>query len=320
MKTITFKNGDSLPILGLGTWKSEPGEVYQAVLWAIEAGYRHIDCAAIYGNENEVGNALEKAFQEGMVSREELFVTSKLWNHAHRREDVKPYLKKTLKDLKLDYLDLYLVHWPVSFKPKIGFAKTREEFYTYSDVPLSQTWAGMEEIKKLNLSKHIGVSNFNISKLEEIQKNGEVKPEMNQIEMHPFLPQQKLVDYCNSNEILLTAYSPLGSGDRSSSVKKSDEPSLLENEVIIEVANKHLAKPAQILIAWSISRDIAVIPKSVNQGRIKENYEAAKIKLDDGDMKRLAAVGRNYRFIDGSVFTGSQSPYSSKDLWEMDDA
>ena len=316
MKSITFSNGDKMPSIGLGTWKSKPGEVYQAVLWAIEAGYRHIDCAAIYDNEKEVGKALEKAFQDGLVKREDLFVTSKLWNSCHRIDDVVPALKKTLKDLRLDYLDLYLIHWPVSFKQGVSFAQLREEFYTYSDVPLTQTWQGMEQCVKLGLSKHIGVSNFNISKLSEILADCKIKPEMNQIENHPFLPQDKLVDFCLNNGIHVTAYSPLGSGDRSASIKKADEPSLLENEVVKNLAAKHNASPAQVLIAYALHRNLVVIPKSVNKERISENLKSEHITLSASDMKELSSTGTAYRFVDGSFFTGPRSPYTMDDLWE----
>lgn len=318
MKTIQFSNGDLLPMIGLGTWKSKPGEVFQAVLWAIEAGYRHIDCAAIYDNEKEVGNALEKAFKDGLVKREELFITSKLWNSCHRLDDVEPGLRKTLKDLKLDYLDLYLIHWPISFKPGVGFAQKREDYYTYSDIPISQTWHGMEQCKSAGLTRHIGVSNFNISKLEEIGKSCTVFPEMNQVEMHPFLPQEKLGKYCKQKNMLMTAYSPLGSGDRSASVKKADEPSLLENQTVNEIAVKHSCSPGQVLIAFSIARGNAVIPKSVNKERIAENLAASEINLTDEDMHRLMNIGTSYRFVDGRFFTGPFSPYKMEDLWETE--
>lgn len=320
MKSIKFSNGDTMPIIGLGTWKSKPGEVYQAIIWAIESGYRHIDCAAIYDNEKEVGNALHFAFQNGLVTREEMFITSKLWNSNHRLEDVHLALKKTLKDLKLEYLNLYLIHWPVSFKKGVGFAQNREEFYTYSDVPLSQTWEGMEDCKNKGLTKHIGVSNFNISKLEEIIKNGQQRPEMNQVEMHPFNPQHKLVEYCRSQGIQMTAYSPLGSGDRSASVKKPNEPSLLENSIIVELANKYQVSPAQVLIAYAIHRDIVVIPKSVNEGRIKENLASLDIQFEKDDFEKLEKIEFRYRFIDGSFFTGPKSPYTQEDLWENDNS
>ncbi|TVP51432.1 MAG: aldo/keto reductase [Mongoliibacter sp.] len=316
MKYLTFKNGDQLPMIGLGTWKSKPGEVYDAVLWALSAGYRHIDCAAIYDNEKEVGKAFEKAFSDGLVKREEIFVTSKLWNNSHRFEDVIPALKNSLLELRLNYLDLYLIHWPIAFKNGVGFAQTREEFFTYKDVPLSQTWAGMEEAHNQGLTKHIGMSNFNISKLEEVFESAEIKPEMNQIELHPFLPQKKLVEFCKSNGMLVTAYSPLGSGDRAARIKKENEPSLLENDMVRAIADKHNCTVGQVLIAFSIHRDIAVIPKSTNEGRIKENLASIQVDLDADDMKALLNIGTDFRYIDGSFFTGTKSPYTLSDLWE----
>lgn len=305
-------------MIGLGTWKSKPGQVYQAVLWALESGYRHIDCAAIYNNQQEVGEALQKAMADGLIKREELFVTSKLWNSNHRLEDVELGLKQTLKELQLDYLDLYLVHWPISFKKGVEFAQNREEYYTYQDVPLIQTWEGMEHCLAKGWAKHIGVSNFNTSKLTEILESCTVAPEMNQVEMHPFLPQEKLVDFCKEKGILMTAYSPLGSGDRSASVKKADEPSLLSDELICELAEKYGCSSAQILIAYSIARGIVVIPKSINLERIQQNLQAAEISLVEEDMLALKKIGKSYRFIDGSFFTGPRSPYTLDDLWEKE--
>ncbi|MEB2783967.1 aldo/keto reductase [Algoriphagus persicinus] len=316
MKNISFKNGDKLPIIGLGTWKSKPGEVTQAIFWAIEAGYRHIDCAAVYQNENEVGEGIAKAIAEGMVSREELFVTSKLWNNSHKKEQVLPALKKSLVDLKLDYVDLYLMHWPIAFKAEVGFPKDREDFYTYEEVSIGETWKAMQELKEMKLARHIGVSNFNQNKLNELFEVGGQKPEMNQVEMQPYLPQEKLVDFCKENGMLMTAYSPLGSPD-SRAEKHSGDPKLLIDPIILEIANKHNVSAGQILIAWSIARDIAVIPKSVNRGRISENLASTKINLDAHDLIELRDIGISHRFVDGSLFIGENSPYESSDLFDQ---
>lgn len=316
MKNLFFTNGDALPILGLGTWKSQPGEVRKAVFWAIKSGYRHLDCASIYQNEKEVGQGIADAMAEGLVKRHELFVTSKLWNSSHRYEDVHPALEKTLTDLRLDYLDLYLVHWPISYKPGVVFATQREEYYTYQDVPLSQTWEAMQVQKESGLTKHIGVSNFNQAKLKELLAMSGEHPEMNQIEMHPFLPQENLVSFCRQHQILLTAYSPLGSPD-SRAERHQNDPKLLTNPIVEEIAQKHQVTCGQILLAWSIQRGIAVIPKSVNPQRIQENLEAASLALSKEDLDKLNHIGITHRFVDGTFFTGSNSPYTQSDLWDM---
>jgi len=311
MKTLKFKNGETLDAIGLGTWKSEPGKVEDAVYTALKSGYTHIDCALVYENEAEVGKALNKALNEGILTREDLWVTSKLWNNAHRKEDVISALEQSLKDLKLDYLDLYLMHWPVAFRSGLkGFPENDYDYLSLEEVPLIETWNAMLNAKKQGLVKHLGVSNFSVKKLKGLIEQTDDSPEMNQVELHPYLQQEELLEFCHSNSIHLTAYSPLGSGDRSVEMKAEDEPSLLGDETIKKVAKKHGSSPAQILIAFHLNRNTAVIPKSTNAGRIKENLESTKIKLDREDLKMLKDLDRHYRYVNGKFFENN-SKYSN---------
>ncbi len=316
MKNLTFTNGDKLPAIGLGTWKSAPGEVFNAVIEAIKAGYRHIDCAAIYGNEAEVGQAIEKVLADQVLRREDLWVTSKLWNNAHRREQVRPALENTLRDLNLDYLDLYLVHWPVVLKGEVTYPKKAGDFLSLDEVPIAETWQGMEAVLEEGLTRHIGVSNFSAKKIDRLLRTASVQPEMNQVELHPYLQQRDLLEYCNSQGIHVTAYSPLGSKDRPERLKKVDEPSLLDNPTIKEIAGKHDCTPAQVLIAWAVHRGTAVIPKSVNPKRIQENFAAKEVVLDTEDMQAIRQLDKHYRFIDGSLWAMEGNPYTLAGLWD----
>jgi len=314
MQSLTFNNNEKMPILGLGTWKSEPGEVGKAVQEAIRIGYRHIDCAAIYGNEAEIGKALEEIMQAGLVKRDELWITSKLWNNAHARAEVPIALKKTLADLRLDYLDLYLIHWPVATRPDVVFPKKADDFFSLEEMPLHETWAGMEDCVESGLIKHIGVSNCSIKKIEELS-SAKIRPEVNQIELHPYLQQEEMLSYCNVNNIYLTAYSPLGSGDRPDGMKAANEPSLIENPVVGKIAQAHGCSAAQVLLRWAIERGTSVIPKSTNPGRLAENLEAANLKLDNQEMAELAKLEMGFRYVNGEFWTMQGSPYTLTELW-----
>ena len=317
MKFLTFKNGDKIPQLGLGTWKSDPSVVGNAVTTAIDLGYRHIDCAAIYGNESEIGVAFEQAFSGGL-DRNELFVTSKLWNDSHASADVQPALKKTLSDLKLDYLDLYLMHWPIAIKKGAGFPLKGDDFISNEEIPFVETWKALEAVQAAGLVRHIGVSNFSSENLSILIRDCDIVPEMNQVEMHPLLPQKDLKAFCDDHGILMTAYSPLGSGDRVAAMKADDEPAMMEDDVIVGIAERINASPAQVLLAWAVNRCTVVIPKSTNAGRQKQNFESQFIELSTEDMSTLDNHSASYRFVNGKFWTPEGSPYTMEYLWGND--
>ena len=312
MKAYTFKNGDKIDILGLGTWKSDTKEIKTAIHAALDAGYRHIDCAYVYGNEAAIGEALQQYFTDHNLKREDIWLTSKLWNTAHLAKDVKPALQETLDALQTDYLDLYLMHWPVAFRPDLkGFPEKSEDFLSLEEAPLEDSWEAMIALKNDGLIKHAGVSNFSQHKLEKLIKKSSEKPEMNQIELHPYLQQWDMLDFCKQNDICLTAYSPLGSKDRIPQMKAPDEPSLLENKVINEIAEKHEASPAQILIKWAIDRGTVVIPKSTNPKRIQQNFESLKVELDDQDHQHIKELDRHFRYVHGKFFETEDGKYEN---------
>ena len=311
MANLQFSNGDIFPAFGLGTWLSKPGEVGEAVLQALRTGYRHIDCAYIYVNEKEIGNALTFAFENGIVTREELFITSKLWNSFHHPESVEPAIRKTLADLQLDYLDLYLIHWPLVFKQGHDQARSANDLLSTDEVPLADTWKAMEKIKRKGLTRHIGVSNFSIKKLDELSKQSETKPEVNQVEIHPFFTQEKMLRYCRENDIIVTAYSPLGSRH----LIKTNE-SITQQQIIIRLAEKYNCTPAQIILAWGMARGYAVIPKSVNADRIIENIGALNVQLTDSEVKLISSMNRNQRIAKGLYAVLPGGCYTYSNLWD----
>lgn len=316
MKYFSFQDGDKIPAIGLGTWRAEGGDAYKAVRSAIEVGYRHFDCAFLYQNEYEIGKALNDALKAGDVKREELFITSKLWNNAHRKEDVKPALQESLKMLNLGYLDLYLIHWPVAWKKEFFFPEKGSGFYHPGEIPLTETWEAMIRTKEDGLTKHIGVSNFNMIHIKEIAGITDVLPEMNQIESHPYLAQELMRDYAHNHNILLTAYKPLGSGGIiSSAMKEKQLPGLLQHPVIQKIAEQTSSTPSQVVLAWQINRGFAVIPKSTDRNRQAENLKAAELVLSHDQMSHLNTLDSELRLVDGTAFTQGESPYTLQDIW-----
>ncbi|THH29048.1 hypothetical protein EUX98_g5148 [Antrodiella citrinella] len=286
-KKITLANGEQIPQIGLGTWLSAPGEVGKAVEIAIRQGYRHIDEAMVYKNQPEVGEALKKVIPS-VVKREDLFITSKLWNHDHRAADVERELDETLAQLGVDYVDLYLVHWPIAF-PAGAFVtrhpdSSKEEFIVDTSVDLVETWTAMTELPKSKV-KSIGVSNFSIDHIKGIAEATGVWPVVNQIEAHPLLQQPELEAFCKEHNIHITAYSPLGHG-------LEGKKMLTEYPEVQEIAKKLNAEPAQVLIAYGAKRGYSVVPKSTNEARLKTNF--TQVELPEEDYEKLSALYGKY--------------------------
>lgn len=305
-----------MPALGLGTWKSAKGEIYKTIRTALEIGYRHFDCAFIYDNEREIGQAFTDALKNNEVKREDLWITSKLWNNRHRTEDVQPAIEKSLRLLQIDYLDLYLIHWPVALVRSVNYPQKAHDMISLNELPLSETWQAMIEVKEKGLTHHIGLSNFSIKKVSQLRDETGVLPEALQVELQPFLQQKPLVDFARQNNIALTGFCPLGSADRPASRIQPNEPKLFENKTILAIAQEKDCTPAQIMLAWAVNRGTSVIPKSVHEGRLKENLAAADIVLSAEQMDRMASVDQHYRFIKGDFWCLEDTDYTIENLWD----
>ncbi|CAL8248263.1 unnamed protein product [Merluccius merluccius] len=294
---VTLSSGQRMPLVGLGTWKSAPGQVKQAVLAALDCGYRHIDCAAAYGNEEEVGGALALRVGPGKeLSREDVFVTSKLWNTKHHLEDVEEACRTSLAHLGLSYLDLYLIHWPMAFqRGKELMPRRGDGSVCYSDTHYRDTWLAMERLVDEGLVRAIGLSNFNARQVDDIISMARYKPAVNQVECHPYLSQANLLSHCWAVGVCVTAYSPLGSGDRPWAL--ADEPRLLEDPRLGAIAQKYRKTAAQVVLRWHVQRGVVCIPKSVTPSRIEQNMQVFDFCLSEEDMKQIQSFDRNERFI-----------------------
>ncbi|KAL2132741.1 hypothetical protein VTI74DRAFT_3424 [Chaetomium olivicolor] len=300
-KTYTLNNGVKIPAVGFGTFANEgaKGETYKAVSKALEVGYRHLDCAWFYRNEDEVGDALHDFLsKKPSVKREDIFICTKVWNHLHAPEDVKWSFQDSCSKLRVDYIDLFLVHWPIAAEKnadhsvKIGpdgkYVINRE--LTENPEP---TWRAMEELAESGKARAIGVSNWTIAGLQKLLEFARIKPAVNQIEIHPFLPNSELIQFCFDHQILPAAYSPLGSQNQVPSTGET----VRENPTLNEVARRSGHNLAQVLLAWGLRRGYVVLPKSSTPSRIESNFQVPKLSDEDFNAIEDVARGRHVRFV-----------------------
>ncbi|KAJ3052721.1 NAD(P)H-dependent D-xylose reductase (XR) [Rhizophlyctis rosea] len=306
------RTGDKQPISGFGLWKVPKESAADTVVNVLKAGYRLLDNAADYGNEKEVGDGIVRAIKEGVVKREEIFVTSKLWNTNHAKEHVRPAFERTLKDLQCDYLDLYLIHFPISLKYVDPAVRYPPEWYydgkgpncTLENITIRETWEAMEELVDSGLVKNIGISNFNAALIQDLLKYARIKPAVLQIEHHPYLVQQDLIDYVQKNDIAVTGYSSFGA---QSYIELGVDhaikcPPLVQHDVITAISKKHNVTPAQVLLRWATQRNIAVIPKSNNPERLASNRDVFSFNLSADEIKSISALENGHRFNDPGFF------------------
>ncbi|XP_021747957.1 non-functional NADPH-dependent codeinone reductase 2-like [Chenopodium quinoa] len=306
-------NGGSIPVLGFGTAPDPPvaAEITKtAVLTAIEAGYRHFDTACLYYTEQPLGEAIAQAIKQGLItSRDDLFITSKLWCSDGHRDRVVPALQATLRKLNLDYVDLYLIHWPVSSKPGVYEYPIKKEDFMAMDY--KSVWEGMEECKKLGLAKSIGVSNFSRTKLAQILSFATIPPAVNQVEVNPSWQQKEMIEFCKAKGVLVTAYSPLGAFGTFYGSKN-----VMESDVLKEIANRRNKSVAQVCLRWGVEQGIAVVVKSFNKERMKQNLDIFDWELSAEDLEKIRKIPQ-YRVCRGLDYTSNFGPFVTiEELWD----
>lgn len=312
MNQVINVTGKSMPTVGLGLWKIDSGAVADAVYQAIKVGYRHLDSAADYGNEKEVGEGIALAITDGLCSRDELWVTSKLWNTYHRREHVEAACRKSLEDLGLDYFDLYLVHFPIAlsyvdfndrYPPEWIFDPEAENPGMRLDaVPLSETWGAMEKLVEVGLCRQIGICNYSTSLVHDLMSYARIKPAMLQVESHPYHTQEALLRTAQQYGIAVTAFSPLGALSYVSLDMATANDSVLTAPVVVAAAQRIGATAAQVVLRWGIQRGTAVIPKTSNPQRLVENLHLSELSLNEDEMAAISALNQNRRFNDPGHF------------------
>ncbi|HYW81042.1 MAG TPA: aldo/keto reductase [Thermoguttaceae bacterium] len=309
---LKLNTGRTLPTVGLGMWKVDGPLAAELVVEAARCGYRHFDCACDYGNEAAVGAGLRRVIDSGVCRREELWITSKLWNTYHRGEHVRPAVERSLRDLGLDYLDLYLIHFPISLRfvafedrypPEWLFdPKADSPRMEFDRVPIAETWQAMEELVAAGLVRDIGVCNFGCSLLRDLLSQAKIRPAVLQIESHPYLTQEKLLRFCREEEIAVTAFSPLGALSYFSLKMADASESVIETDTVRRIAADHGRTPAQIVLRWGVQRTTAVIPKTSRLERLKENLAIFDFTLTDDQMHAISGLNRNRRFNDPGDF------------------
>ncbi|XP_060973757.1 NADP-dependent D-sorbitol-6-phosphate dehydrogenase isoform X2 [Cannabis sativa] len=302
---ITLNSGFKMPIVGLGVWRMEGKAIRDLIINSIKLGYRHLDCAADYRNETEVGEALSEAFQTGLVKREDLFVTTKLWNsdHGHVLEACKDSLKK----LQLDYLDLYLVHFPVATKHTgVGTTKSTLDddgvLEIDTTISLETTWHAMEELVSMGLVRSIGISNYGVVLTRDCLAYSKIKPAVNQIETHPYFQRDSLVKFCQKHGVVVTAHTPLGGATANTELFGSI--SCLDDPILQDLARKYNKSVAQIVLRWGIQRNTAVIPKTSKVKRLKDNFQVFDFELTKEDMDLIKTLDKELRTNQPAKFWG----------------
>jgi len=300
------------PPVGLGLWKIEKPDVAGLVVEAVRVGYRHLDSACDYGNEAEVGDGIRRALTTGLCRRDELWVTSKLWNTFHEPRHVRPACERTLRDLGLDHLDLYLVHFPIALAYVAPEHRYPPGWFHDPDaarprmqparVPLADTWGAMEELVRAGLVAHIGVCNYGVSLLRDLLAYAGVRPAVLQVELHPSLAQEKLLRFCHDEGIAVTAFSPLGSPSYVPLGMAAESDSVLGDPVVVATARAVGRTPAQVLLRWGVQRGTGVIPKTSRPERLRENIALFDFALSAEQMAAITALDRGRRFNDPGVF------------------
>ncbi len=310
-----------MPAIGLGTFGSDHASheaVAKAVIGAAEVGYRHFDCAAVYGNEQLIGQSLKQVMSTG-TQREDLWITSKLWNDKHGETDVIPACQKSLEDLGLEYLDLYLVHWPFPNHHAKGVDVTSRDHHAqpYLHESYLKTWQQMEKLVETGLVRHIGTSNMTVAKLELLLRDAAIKPAVNEMELHPHFQQPELFKFVRDNGLEAIGYCPLGSPNRPERDRTLGDTNPLEDAVIVDIARRLGVHPASVCIKWAVQRGQTPIPMSTNRKNYSANLQATVSKpLTGDDMKAIESVDKNNRLIKGQVFLWKDNQ-SWQDLWDM---